>query len=87
MTENKIPLAKTLKVVLAAFGLGAFGVALTFSGWYLVGSLLLVKFGFVVTVAGVGIGIAAIVVGQLLYGRQATMGSIKAMKSLRERLK
>ena len=87
MKENQTSLATPVKVGLAAFGLAAIGVLLGFSGWYVVESPSLAKLGFFVTVAGVGIGFVAIVVGQILYGRQAIGGSVKAMKDLKQKFK
>jgi hypothetical protein len=87
MKEEKISLSMPIKVGLAAFGMATVGVVLGFVGWYVVGSPPLAQLGFFVTVGGVGIGFVAIVVGQVLYGRRAVGGSVKAMKDLRQKFK
>ena len=87
MKENRASLATLMKVGLAAFGMAAVGVLLGFVGWYAVDSPSLAKLGFFVTALGVGVGFVVIIVGQVLYGRQAVVGSVKAMKDLKQKLK
>jgi hypothetical protein len=87
MRQQHSSLTTPLKVGMAAFGIAVAGVALGFFAWYVVGSRLLAQCAFLVTVVGVGLGFVAIVVGQVLYARQAITGSVEAMKDLKQKFK
>lgn len=82
---KKTQVSMHLRIGLIATGLAAIGVALGFFGWYLIDSQGLVRLGLFLTIAGVIVGFASIIIGQIVHGRNAIAGGIEAMKDLGKR--